>query len=110
MIPKRIFTIFLNGYDAMPSVAKWCFQTHNLPGYEHRLITLENCARQDYVRQAFASDKVCKWAKASDYLRVWYLLNEGGIYLDSDIEVLPGKSLDALLDNRMFAGQSLVAG
>jgi len=43
-----------------------------------------------------------KWAFVSDYLRFIILQNHGGIYLDTDMEVL--KPLDDLLDNRCFAG------
>lgn len=46
------------------------------------------------------SDK--KWAFVSDYCRLWVLYNHGGIYLDTDIEIL--KPLDDLLDNKSFTG------
>lgn len=43
-----------------------------------------------------------KWAFVSDYARLKILYEEGGIYLDVDVEVL--KNLDFLLDNTCFFG------
>ncbi len=52
-----------------------------------------------YVTQAYEQKK---WAYVSDYAR-FYILNEyGGIYLDTDVELL--KPLDDLLENDSFAG------
>lgn len=42
------------------------------------------------------------WAFVSDYLRFHILYQYGGIYLDTDMEVI--RPLDALLDSRGFAG------
>jgi hypothetical protein len=36
-----------------------------------------------------------KWAFVSDYIRFWALQNEGGVYLDTDMELL--KPLDPLI-------------
>lgn len=43
------------------------------------------------------------WAFVADYVRLWVLKREGGIYLDTDMEVI--KSLDPLLENRFFIGK-----
>lgn len=42
------------------------------------------------------------WAFASDYLRLYILYNEGGIYLDTDVEVL--KTFDGMLGYTCFIG------
>ena len=42
-----------------------------------------------------------KWAFACDYIRVYALYTEGGIYLDSDVFVR--NSLDFCLANRAFS-------
>lgn len=52
-----------------------------------------------YVEQAYQAKK---WAFVSDYARFYALYNEGGIYFDTDIEVL--KSFDDLLENGAFFG------
>lgn len=52
-----------------------------------------------YVKEAYQSKK---WAFVSDYVRLWALYNFGGIYLDTDVEVL--MPLDSFLDNHAFSG------
>lgn len=47
-----------------------------------------------YVRQAYEAKK---YAFVTDYVRLYALYNYGGIYLDTDVEVL--KSLDEFLDS-----------
>lgn len=100
MIPKIIWTIWLNDDPKLPEIVSECIESQKIPGYEHRLITLENCDRSSrYVREAIASKR---WVKASDFLRMQYLVKEGGIYLDADMKILPGKNFDELLNHRMF--------
>ena len=43
-----------------------------------------------------------QWAFVSDVARLYALVHEGGIYMDTDVEVV--KSFDDLLDNRAFLG------
>jgi hypothetical protein len=52
-----------------------------------------------YTREAMAAKK---YAHASDYVRLYALYTEGGIYLDTDVEVF--KRFDDLLSNRFFSG------
>lgn len=52
-----------------------------------------------YVKEGMAAKK---WAVASDYVRLYALYTEGGIYLDSDVEVLD--SFDQFLSNKFFTG------
>ena len=44
MIPKTIITIWL-GSD-MPEHVEKCVRTHDIPGYEHLLITNKNVMRE----------------------------------------------------------------
>jgi len=53
-----------------------------------------------WVEQAV---KAKKWAFAADYIRLYALYNYGGIYLDSDVEVI--KPFDDLLDLPYFLGK-----
>ena len=53
----------------------------------------------DYVKEAYAAKK---WAFVTDYARLWIIYNHGGIYLDTDVEVI--KSFDELLCNDAFFG------
>ena len=54
-----------------------------------------------YVQQAYEAKK---WAFVSDYVRLWALYNFGGIYLDTDVELI--KSLDNFLNLPGFSGFS----
>lgn len=98
MIPKRIFTIWLSEDKELPDIVAECIPTHELPGYEHWMITLETCFKSSrYISECLAAKN---WVKASDFLRIFYLYTEGGIYLDADVKVL--KDFDDLLDNKVF--------
>jgi hypothetical protein len=103
MIPKRIFTIWIAEIPLPEKYEKSC-NSHNQSGYEHRFITLQDAlqfsTKHVYLHEAIQAKK---WIKVSDYLRMWYLCNEGGIYLDCDMEVI--KPFDDLLDNKMFVGR-----
>lgn len=101
MIPKTIFTIWLNETSEIPLDWALYVDTHNIPGYEHRLITIDNCFKDNkYVQECLNAKK---WVKAADYLRVYYLYNYGGIYLDADIEVFQDKNFDEFLNNQFFS-------
>ena len=52
----------------------------------------------NYFREAL---QLKKWAFATDYLRLWVLYHEGGVYLDSD--VLIERNIDEFLDNQFFS-------
>lgn len=102
MIPKKIHLCWLSG-DAYPSKIARCIESwkKHLPEYE---IVLWDTKRFDlgqsqWVREAFEKKK---YAFAADYIRFYALYHEGGIYLDSDVEVL--KSFDDLLDLPYFIG------
>ena len=52
-----------------------------------------------YVKEAYENGK---WAFITDYVRLYVLVNEGGIYCDTDLEFL--SSLDQYLSLRAFSG------
>lgn len=101
-IPKKIHFCWLSG-EEYPELIQRCMDSWQrvLPDYEIKCWNTENfdvniCR---YTREAFQAGK---YAFVSDYVRLYALYNEGGIYLDSDIEVL--KSFDDLLHNTAFTG------
>ncbi len=53
----------------------------------------------NYAKQAYACKK---WAFVTDYVRLYALNTQGGIYLDSDVEVF--KNLDEFLLHSAFSG------
>ena len=93
---KKIFTIWLQESGEMPEMIRRCVESQKIEGYEFKLITLDNCFRDSkYMRECLDSPHLSKrWCKASDYLRMHYLLNEGGIYMDADVEILPDRNFD----------------
>ncbi len=102
MIPKIIHFCWLSG-EPYPDLVKKCMQSWNryLPDYKIMIWTTENFDVDicPYTREAF--DKK-KYAFVSDYVRLYALYEFGGIYLDSDIEVL--RNFDSLLNNIAFSG------
>ena len=58
---------------------------------------MNGCA---FVKEAYEAKK---WAFVSDFARLKIIYEEGGIYLDTDVEIL--KSFDTLLANKCFLGE-----
>ncbi len=92
MIPKRIISIWIG--KEIPWYVERCIKTHKIEGYEHLLITNDEYFTWPlYVQECFDAQQ---FAKAADYLRMFYLEKYGGIYLDADVTVL--KNFDDILD------------
>lgn len=77
------------------------FLERELPDYEFRLWDANSfdINQSVWVKEAFEAKR---YAFCSDYIRCYALYNYGGIYLDSDVEVL--KSYDSLLSLPYFMG------
>jgi hypothetical protein len=106
-IPKIIHTIWLNEQGQFPELVTQCIASQKIPGYEHRLVTLDSpewtqCLEESRYMRECAPTKV--WVKASDYLRMWLLWKFGGVFLDADMSVLEGKNFDDMLEPAMFIG------
>lgn len=103
MIPKIIHLCWLSG-DKYPSKIAYCIKSwkKHLPDYEIRLWDLN---RFDIGSSVWCQEavEVGKYAFAADYIRCFALYTEGGIYLDSDVEVL--RNMDALLNLPYFIGK-----
>lgn len=102
MIPKIIHFCWMSGDTYPPLIAK-CIESWKkvLPDYE---IWIWDTNRFDinqsvWVKEAFEAKK---YAFCADYIRLYALYNYGGIYLDSDVEVL--KSYNDLLHLPYFIG------
>ncbi len=100
MIPKKIHYCWLSN-DPFPEIIQMCIDSWktNLPDYEFILwdknrFPLDKCL---WVKQAYEAKR---FAFAADYIRLYALATEGGIYLDSDVEVI--KSFDGLLELPYF--------
>ena len=103
MIPKIIHYCWFGG-STLPKVAEKCIESWKkyCPDYEIKEWNESNfdlnCC--DFAKEAYAAEK---WAFVSDYARLRIVYDEGGIYLDTDVELI--KSLDDLLDNRCYMGE-----
>lgn len=101
MIPKVIHYCWFGGAPKSPFIKK-CMQTwkNNLPDYEWKEWN-ENTFDVNsvpFVRDAY---KAKKWAFVADYVRLYALYTEGGIYMDTDVKVL--KSFDEFLQYNFFS-------
>jgi hypothetical protein len=101
-IPKLIHYVWVGNGEKGKDI-KHCMKTweKHLSGYqiiewnEHNFDISSN----RFVKQAYEKKK---WAYVSDYIRAYAILNNGGIYLDTDVLVLD--NFDNLLNNRAFVG------
>ncbi len=103
MIPKILHYVWL-GHGEQSDTIKRCIESwkKQLPDYKVILWnedTYDISKAPAFVQIAYNAHK---WAFASDYIRLWALYNYGGVYLDTDTEVL--KPLDIFLDHRLFIG------
>ncbi len=102
MIPKIIHYCWFSG-DPYPDLVKRCLRSWKriLPNYRIRLWDSNSFDFNSvpFVKEAMEAKK---YAFAADYIRIYALYTEGGIYLDSDVEVL--KSFDRYLNHSFFSG------
>lgn len=102
MIPKIIHYCWFGGAP-LPKAAKDCIDSwkKHCPDYE---IIEWNESNFDinsnlYTKQAYENRK---WAFVTDVVRLYALYNYGGIYMDTDVEVI--RPLDPFLEHRAFSG------
>ena len=101
MIPKVIHYCWF-GHNKLPSDTKKFIETWKkyCPNYEIKEwnesnFDIDSCK---FVREAYDNKA---WAFVSDYARLKVIYDNGGIYLDTDVELL--KNIDFLLDTPFFA-------
>lgn len=95
MIPKKIHYCWF-GKGKYPEIVKRCIKSWKkyCPEYEIILWNEDNydVRKNRYTKEAYENKK---WAFVSDYARLDIIYREGGIYLDTDVELI--KPLDDLL-------------
>ncbi len=102
MIPKVIHYCWF-GRNPLPSDAEKCIESWKKYCPDYKIIEWNednfdvNCCQ--YIADAY---KEKKYAFVSDYVRFFVLYRQGGVYLDTDVELL--KSLDGILENGPFMG------
>lgn len=101
-IPKIIHYCWLSNDPFPNDIAAFMKSWKNiLPDYELMLWDLkrDQIGENLWVKQAFEAKK---YPFAADYIRIYALYHYGGIYLDTDVEVI--KNFDDLLHLPYFAG------
>lgn len=109
MIPKKIHYIWL-GKNKKDRASQICINSwnKNLRDYEIIEWNEDNLPLSELINENkfFAyCEKYKLWAFMSDYLRLWILYREGGIYMDTDVQVI--KPFDDLLHYPMFLGYEM---
>lgn len=102
MISKRIHYFWFGGEKKPDSVIK-CINTWKKYCPDYEIIewneSNSNINFCDFTKKAYEAKK---YAFVSDVLRLWVVYTYGGIYLDTDVELL--KSYDDFLENDGFIG------
>lgn len=106
MIPKKIHYCWFGGKE-LPDEAKKCIESWKkyCPNYEIIEWNESNydLNKNEYVKFTYENKK---FAFLSDYVRLDIIYNQGGIYMDTDVELL--KPLDDLLNYDGYIGMEQV--
>lgn len=102
MIPKIIHYCWFGGKN-LPALAQKCINSWKkyLPDYEIKEWNETNFDVNiiPYTKEAYAEKK---YAFVSDYARFWILYHYGGLYFDTDVEII--KPLDDIVSRGPFMG------
>jgi len=102
MIPKKIHYCWFGG-ATLPPLAQTCIESWRKFCPDYEIVRWDesnfdvNCCA--YVREAYDAKK---WAFVSDYARFWILYHQGGVYLDTDVELV--RPLDEIVSAGSFMG------
>lgn len=103
MIPKKIHYCWFSD-ETFPEQVQQCIASWKqyMPDWEYILWDYEKIKDIDsiWLKECLFAKK---WAFAADFVRLWAVFYEGGIYLDSD--VLLYQPLDLFLNDRFFTGR-----
>ena len=101
-IPKVIYYCWF-GRGKIPPLSVKCIESWKkyCPDYEIVCINEDNfdISANQYAKEAYDAKK---WAFVSDYARLKVLYDNGGIYLDTDVEII--KPIDELISERGYMG------
>ena len=102
MIPKVIHYCWF-GRNPLPALAIRCINSWKkyLPDYEIKEWNEDNFDVNiiPYTKEAYSAKK---YAFVSDYARFWILYKYGGLYFDTDVEVI--KPMDDIIERGPFMG------
>lgn len=102
MIPKVIHYCWFGG-NPLPELTMRCIESwkkycpdYVIKEWNESNFKIDCC---DYVKEAYEAKK---WAFVSDYARFWILFHEGGLYFDTDVELIG--NIDDLVSRGPFMG------
>ena len=102
MIPKKIHYCWFVGKE-LPSMAKKCINSWKQYFPDYEIIQWNehnyNVKKNKYIWEAYKSKK---YAFVSDYVRFDVLYNYGGLYFDTDVEIIA--SFDYILEKGAYMG------
>lgn len=105
MIPKVIHYCWFSG-EKKPRLIRRCIRSWKkvLPDYDIKCWDANSFDFDSvpFVKEAYEAKK---WAFVADYMRLYALYTEGGIYLDSDVELF--KSFDEFVNFSFFSGTDI---
>ena len=100
MIPKKIHYCWFGG-NPLPELAEKCIASWKKYCPDYEIIEWNesnyNVYKNVYMKEAYEAKK---WAFVSDYARLDIVYRYGGVYLDTDVELL--KKIDDLLNYPAF--------
>lgn len=107
-IPKIIHYCWFGG-KPLPELAQKCIASWRkfLPDYEIKEWNEQNFNVRQCIYSAEAY-RLKSFAHVSDYARFWILYHYGGIYFDTDVEVI--QPLDDILEKESFMGFECLEG
>lgn len=101
-IPKIIHYCWI-GKSEKPESVEYCIESWKKYCPDYKIIEWNennyDFIKNEYMKEAYDSKK---WGFVPDYARLDIIYNYGGIYLDTDVEII--KSFDALLNQEAFIG------
>ncbi len=101
-IPKVIHYCWF-GKGKMPKLAKKCIKSWQKFCPDYKIVCWNegnfDINQNRYAKEAYEAGK---WAFVSDYVRLKVLYDEGGIYLDTDVEII--KPIDKLVEKGGYMG------
>lgn len=106
MIPKKIHYCWFGG-NPLSDDAKKCIDSWKRFCPDYEIIcwdeTNYDIHKNSYVEQAYQNKK---WAFLTDYIRLDVVYQFGGIYLDTDVELI--RNIDELLQNECYMGMEQI--
>lgn len=102
MIPRRIHYCWF-GSAPLPELAQRCIASWEKYCPDYEIVRWDESSFDldcnAYVREAYDAKK---WAFVTDVVRLYALVTQGGVYMDTDVEVL--KPLDDILQYEAVSG------